>query len=1082
MHNIALAEILVSHSQLHFATTELAEKVHATNEPLEDSDITPSGCTSIKIDGMCLILGYDTIHQDSAFDAPTSQLSFQSDNLSKEESISHMREEKNRILQIAERRLLAGLDPFPPSLTESLQKDIQSILQSSLEQSMPEHLAPNSPPNANSNNTLAPITYRSKVENYLSSTIRSLLWRTYDSLSISVSHVRISVVGVSHFDKKIRVLSKRKRVRKQVRKAPDTKPDSPNRLNRFSFHEVRKMNFDSHHRFINTDFWDPNWEPYPVTITPVRRGRANKSRRSTDSLLEECSDEDNNGSQDEMKEKDAGADEEDVGVWSREGHIEMGLVLDKLDIRPGVVLHSSQKQETDEIEQNVDKDSGPTSVKHLHFRRIGVFVRRGAFSVLTAKSEQPKPRRVPKEKKLPWHGLEHDDFVVIPTNIEAECTFYRNLIDGDSTTITSTHTTKDRTENASSQRKIRVHNEASPDRVVTSDRSYATTDTKRRAKRDKRQSKSPKSTMQTIQSNFTESYLMPKQLELKWTIGHLRSTVSSRHVYLMDSCFQSLSRLRRGRPSVTIRAAKTSDRKLIERMAEEGQPVISPLDAHMYRILPQLRSTKYSRRTLLTSYRVIMSWWRYAIMSVILELKQREKLIEKCTSGTERRGSRIDLTTAQKLQWDWQEQSKIRKEYIELYLLVNSPPSNENPTQSTRVSKFAAESRLEELEHDLPVERILLLRNISRAASLSVNAKGSAGFYNFSSNARQGEKEVNADFDGVSHEICKPKPIPETKTSAQQSDMTAATQSPSKSTKAQDKARCNSLLLCSSVTIAGFSLTLSELHQADTEHDESQSDAKGDNLSDDISALTGFSDSIDSSSLCQPSEQHTVYERFDPTHRFWQYEKSNIRQEPFALLHISDITLSAQRSHLKQKYRVLVGGVAIQKDISPSSVIFSTGHISGLNQPEKGHPVNTPCISALTICESTSVSTFFNLKPSSIDIDTDWLLKLSTFLSSNKESGLKSTLAPLYKEDSLRKVAFHTRSTSTSTVSMSLEWENVQIGIPLKITDKETSSVVMTLDTLNIRKGTEINLAESKSHETTQVEGYDLVSTLRASR
>eukprot|EP00956_Cyclotella_meneghiniana_P045913 scaffold390650_cov152-Cyclotella_meneghiniana.AAC.1 len=89
---------------------------------------------------------------------------------------------------------------------------------------------------------------------------------------------------------------------------------------------------------MNADFWDHNWEQYPSTITPVRRGGTSKLRQSSGSTLDECSDEDD--SDDCYKDEDkpgaaaVAEEEEDATVWSKEGHVELGLVLDKLDIRP----------------------------------------------------------------------------------------------------------------------------------------------------------------------------------------------------------------------------------------------------------------------------------------------------------------------------------------------------------------------------------------------------------------------------------------------------------------------------------------------------------------------------------------------------------------------------------------------------------------------------------------------------------------------------------------------------------------------------------------------------------------------------
>jgi hypothetical protein len=1014
-----------------------------TNRPPADDDQTLSGCTTIKINRLCLILGYDVIHQDSSLDPSHHGQSFHGDTQSEEQSNKEMRDEKNRILQIAERRLLAGLDPFPPSLTMSLQEDIKSVLQSSLEQSM-SNLPPEDSSVTDPSSTSTP-TYRSKVENYLSSTIKSILWRTYDSLSISVTHVKMSVVGISHYDKKIRVLGRK---RKEPIQIPETKPSTPEHRHRLSdFKKLKResrLEFGS--RFISTDVWDMNWEPYPGTIhTPAKK--QNKL------VLEERSDEvDSDYDSEDVDAVPPPAEEDDVAIWSREGHVEIGFVLDKLDARPGLVPQLSPKLEP-EKEQNDENDSVPMSVKHFNFCRMGVFVRRGTFNELTARrAAEQKPKRGIREKKPPWHELDHDDFVVIPTNIETECKFYRYPVGiGDVTTVTPTRTTK--------ESKRLLNNKS-----MNCEKSHATTETKRRGKRDKGQPQlnpsEPKSTIQSIESNFTESYLIPKQLELNWTVGHIRSSLSSRHLYLISSCIQSLSRLKKGRPATTIRSAKAHDRKLIERMTEEGQPVITALDARMYRVLPQLRSTKYSRRTLLALPRVVLSWWRWAIMSVIIELKDRQDLIDKCTSINERRQCNNVLTTAQKLSWDWNEQSRIRQEYIELYLLVNGPSDEENASRSTKVSVLASESRMEEIESSLHVERILLLRKVSRAALMANERQVS--FYNFAPNERySNDFSCAAEVDAFEPSERNPT-ISEAAAKDQNTATTTAAALPtSKKSIVPDGKDRGPLFLCSSVSIAGVSVALCELHVS-RKQTESRSDTKED---DDISALTGFSDvSVDSSSLHQSSEQQTVYDRFDSSLRFWEHDKRKLSHKPVSILHISDISLSVQCSSVKRKYRVLVGGVVLGQKDAPNPPIFSIGHVSGLEKSDA--PVTIPCMSMLTVCGKTP-SIVFNLKPAMVTLDLARIQRISTFLITNQETCCRGNLTPLYKEQDLKRVVSNVLP--TSKMSLTIEWESLQVVTRLGQNCEEAKSISLSLKAL--RYTTEQEHDDGSSRK--RVEGGD---------
>jgi hypothetical protein len=204
-------------------------------------------------------------------------------------------------------------------------------------------------------------------------------------------------------------------------------------------------------------------------------------------------------------------------------------------------------------------------------------VRRRPISEKDLVSEQTLTK---KEKKGSCDNLERDDFVIIPTNIEAECILCRPSTNRDATTMTSTRTPPVCVDEFSSQVGTEKRMGVSSDIITSTGR---TTETTSRAKRDsiQRNPNVPRhgstSTIYTIESNYNESYLTPKRLEMNWTIGHIRSTVSSRHTYLLSSLFTSISRSKKGRPSTRIQSAKAYDIELIERMAEEGRPVITAL-------------------------------------------------------------------------------------------------------------------------------------------------------------------------------------------------------------------------------------------------------------------------------------------------------------------------------------------------------------------------------------------------------------------------------------------------------------------------------------------------------------------------
>ena len=177
-----------------------------------------------------------------------------------------IRQEKNRILQTAERRLLVGLDSFPPSLMEVLHSLVGSLIQSggplssSIKKPMPIYQPSHPTNNEDSASFHTPYTlnttsstttngYRARMENYLSSTLKSLLWRVFDSLSLSVTHVQFSIVGHSHYNKDHVALLRRESAVKAGGNSTDEKQHQQQQRNSRPIKEVgSKQNFQHHVR------------------------------------------------------------------------------------------------------------------------------------------------------------------------------------------------------------------------------------------------------------------------------------------------------------------------------------------------------------------------------------------------------------------------------------------------------------------------------------------------------------------------------------------------------------------------------------------------------------------------------------------------------------------------------------------------------------------------------------------------------------------------------------------------------------------------------------------------------------------
>jgi hypothetical protein len=207
-------------------------------------------CTTIHIEGLTLLMGYEIIHHDPLLNALRHQQQRNESSVSSPEGDEQssddyylrvkMRQEKNRILQTAERRLQMGLDPFPPSLMEDLHSLVRSSIQSevllpsSINKSMPlsqpsypinndESASSLTPNTHDATSAKTSNTYLAKMENFLSSSIKSLLWRVFESLSLSVTHVQLSFVGDSHYDKDHGALLRRESAAKAGGKSPDAK-------------------------------------------------------------------------------------------------------------------------------------------------------------------------------------------------------------------------------------------------------------------------------------------------------------------------------------------------------------------------------------------------------------------------------------------------------------------------------------------------------------------------------------------------------------------------------------------------------------------------------------------------------------------------------------------------------------------------------------------------------------------------------------------------------------------------------------------------------------------------------------------
>ena len=1060
-----------------------------------DEPACASLSTTINIEGVTLLLGYEIVSDDPLLNALQHQhQNNQSCSSSSEGDVrladeDHLRvkirQEKNRILQTAERRLLVGLDPFPPSLMEELHSLVRSSIQSggpltssikkSMTSSRPSHPTNNddsasfyTPYTQDTTSSTTTKGYLARMENYLSSTLKSLLWRVFDSLSLSVTHVQFSVVGHSHYDKDHVALLRRESAVKAGGKSKDEKQHHHQQQNNRPTKEVGSKR-DCQHLGRRFD-----------KHVPLRRLRRDASRQSVGSVEDKEHGDEINVNHSRNSDVVGKIVDEDPSIWSREGQVEVGVTLDRLDVRPG------------------DSQSDSGTLKLIKFRGMGVFLRRiHSLKFGDGRTQYDDAAEADAGghtgRNLVWKYTNDDDFVIMPTTFSATCKLHRN-VSGSLEAGSVTSSTPPKVEESSPVDHIDTSS------AGTSLGSRETVITRRRGKRDKRRrttaadlptstqpvqmtfdsdtrdptqslnrpvhsvisitTPSPQ-TMRTEIANFSEdSLLAPHQLELSLKMGHVRSSLSPRQIFLIHSLSSSTTRIKRGRPQTTIRDACAYDRTLFERTAEEGQSMMAWED-RIHRQLPSMRS-HFSRHSTRTLPGVVSSWWKYAYFNVVNEIRQRKRLLGRCSG--DRTSTAWSKTSSTLTRLNFDSQSKIRREYIDLYLSAYSSigPEDEAPASDTSF-------RLAKMEDELAVERLLLLKHVVRAASVRHAQKEhltpAEKYYNFFPNS------LSIDATDWSIEKCRrnitagnvvelPQKLdgrgmhpqislaPSLHFLEARASLTASgkydagghtihDRSVTNQSHVREKNRGHSMSF--SADISGFSLVLCDFLNVKTTEVEAHygvvDQYYNSYLADDVSTLTGFSDDE------SKTARHTsIGDTFDPLTQFWSTARHGFNCEPITLMHMAGIVLSTRRREIdafqppQLNSSFSVGGISLQ--IPQQQILFCLGNISGeSNASDHSIGVSGQC---------SSLGNSIVVGPAEIIVDWDWLEKVMRFASINKDVRPVGATATLEYEDLL------VRRTATS-----LEFDSLSLTIPLHnaITDdrSEKQYLIATADHFHVK-------------------------------
>ena len=994
-----------------------AEFKHANLSRGEDMvGVTTDGCTVVTIEGVNIQIGYEIIHEDRFLHAPELQSTIEKNNKSDQNSPYQdlcsdpsqgnlersIRDEKNRILQIAERRLLAGLDPFPPSLMAGLKSTIVSSIQRGMESAnINSSMRSDDIENKNSISS----GYRARMEDYFSSTMRNIVWRTFDSLSVSIIHIHMSIVGCSHYDKNVeanlrRSIKNRKQQEEIEKEGNKSKPQQSSNQQKTPQMKCRASRQDGTFSWLQT----PSNELSQELDVNDRR-----SHRHIE-VVEHIETEPDN-------------------AWADEGEIEIGFLLDRFDIRPAALLDESLATESHSISEcsTATTDKGQNSQKHFRLTKFGVFSRRSC----TQKGE---------DNRTSSNNLKNDDFIVDPTNITALVRFYHS--NPESLVIDDTGTTS--TTDLSSRKRNR--GQSDPLSTDTTSESFETIRTKRRGKRDKR----PVMTLPEVPPKRS------RRVEISVQLGHVRSSLSSRQLFLLDSFSASMNRLKRGRPSTTIRKAMAHDKQLMDKMNSEGMPIID-WDERITKTIPALRFRRYrmSPRTLPT---VVSSWWKYAYICVVHELNRRDSLLQR-SKRTKQMKRRMSNTKSRR-NWDFEEQRKVRRDYIELYLTAHGSIASLDDAVTTNSSDMAvAKISLIELEDKLFVERILLLRNIARAALIQRKRSGSkqeVGYFYFPPNSHQNEDHLKA----LSSEKLNSS---EFSLSSDQHVLNGQIYNVTeKGIDSSINAEANNLsglprsskTFSVSLKVSGYSLAFCDF--VEDRMNRTESDEYKINTSDDISALTGFSDGDDISTdrvkVQQMPEERLPADTFDPSCIFWTNSRHGLSYEPITLVHIVGLSASGQNDdgdHLVVDCNFSIGGIGVMTFKSPSCPkrIFSLGQVpkgkgdlmensfSNMLEPKVDAAMQGSVSFASGVNKEQSSTSITNISPANVMIDWNGLEKLTSFFAQSKDISEGNILKPL--ED---KTLAYSSNSPLTILSLKLEWNKVTLVIPTLDKDESSST------------------------------------------
>lgn len=984
-----------------------------------------TGCTAVQIQGVKIQLGYEIVHDTSS--GSCELVGDGQDQDLDTELKEKILEERNRILLLAERRLFAGLDPFPSTLTGKLRSLVGGTNNSG---SCVTH-----------GGSSARTRYFSRLEKYVSSTIKALLWRVFDSLSVSISQMDISIAGPSHYDKGFTSF---------------TSPPRPPRPPR----EVNKQR-GKHKR--------PAGRHFRVYSFGSQSNPRNRAMRHEDGSNVDGHAKKNDTATGALGLSHAQSLDDSPQVWAREGNVEFGLIVDTLDVNPGTNSGDLAARKTGALaDKNTQCDS--SALKLITGGGIAVYLTRNTSQDDAARGKTDKREAL----------IDKDDYLLGPFCLDAYCR------------VSSVAASQEETTVALSSRDFE-----SPSVIISS----ANT-TRRRGKRERRgramstdnnenrpliSTQSSVATAPTQSNSNLSTNSVPcdqYKIELTTKLGHICSNISPRQVYLLNSFSASMMRLRRGRPNMSIRSARLRDAIVRRRLAESGESLLDWQSGHIYREVPGLRPAVLAQpqRTL---PRVVSSWWRYAFFNILRELNEREELLSNCRGDpVTDKSRRLTRTLQSRRLWNWTDHSKVRKEYISLSLTAQH-----HSTAGTNAAE-GAKLRLQQLDRSLSVERVLLLKNVARAAcvcqgggtsihvqplrGLSTPDSAADMYYYFPPSSRG---EGSAIANGSTQEASPATSDDDDVFGAPLGGSEEGGDPPTNVLGPVSHSPKTSLNFTASVSCAGLSLSICEFYkdaQPSLDTGGQIIESATDSFDDEISALTGFSTGS------TKTDRETPGELFNPSCRFWPTKRHGISNRLLMILHLPEIEAMVRGKGKELEHKLSFGSVSIGSGTGRDFFV--------LDQPSSDDLAS--CSSAATVrVQGPEIA----IKLGSIEsrLDWKWAESLISLFSSNEDMRVQRTL-DAYKDEELVKRVLNgsNRAPSRKPRTMTVEMDSMSLSVPMKRGEANASAacddkqLLFTSTKISAVKisGRALNTLESQTDSVSFKRCHEVVNVVPASK